>query len=79
MIVEGTSRPAEPPGADLGTRLAGAYAVKYSDRGYEPKADAWEGPGAGGLVVFSPTMAVAWIEFPTDATRFRFPGLDRAH
>lgn len=72
VIVDGTSRPADPPGVDLGARLARAYA-KYSDRGYEPKPDAWEGPGAGGLVVFTPTMAVAWFDFPTDVTRFRFP------
>ncbi len=72
VIVDGTSRPADPPGVDLGARLARAYA-KYRDRGYEPKPDAWEGPGAGGLVVFTPTTAVAWFDFPTDVTRFRFP------
>ncbi len=73
VIVDGTSRPADPPGVDLGARLARAYAAKYRDRGYEPKPDAWEGPGAGGLVLFTPTTAVAWFDFPTDVTRFRFP------
>lgn len=73
VIVDGTSQPADPPGVDLGARLAGAYAAKYRDRGYEPEPDAWEGPGAGGLVVFTPTTAVAWFDFPTDVTRFRFP------
>jgi hypothetical protein len=72
VILDGTSRPADPPGADLGARLAGAYAGKYRDRGYAPEPDAWEGPGAGGLTVFTPTMAVAWFDFPTDVTRFRF-------
>lgn len=72
-IVDGTSRPADPPSVDLGARLARAYAAKYRDRGYEPKPDAWEGPGAGGLVLFTPTTAVAWFDFPTDVTRFRFP------
>ena len=73
VIVDGTSRPADPPGIDLGTRLAAAYAAKYRDRGYDPEPDAWEGPGAGGLVVFTPTTAFAWFDFPTDVTRFRFP------
>lgn len=72
VIVDGTSQAADPPGIDLGARLAGAYAVKYRDRGYEPKPDAWEGPGAGGLVVFNPTTAIAWFNFPADVTRFRF-------
>lgn len=74
VIVEGTSWPADPPGIDLGARLAAAYAVKYGARGYKPEPDAWQGPGAGGLVMFSPTMAMAWFDFPSDATRFRFPG-----
>lgn len=73
VIVDGTSRPADAPGVDLGARLAHAYGAKYRDRGYEPKPDAWEGPGAGGLAVFTPTTAVAWFDFPTDVTRFRFP------
>lgn len=72
VIVDGTSQPAAPPGAALGTRLAAAFAGKYADRGYEPEADAWEGPGAGGLVRFVPTKALAWFDFPTDVTRFRF-------
>lgn len=73
VIVDGTARPADPPGVELGARLAGAYRAKYRERGYEPKPDAWEGPGAGGLVVFTPAKAIAWFDFPTDITRFRFP------
>ncbi len=72
VIVDGTSQPAEPPGVEFGARLAAAFADKYTDRGYEPKPDAWEGLGAGGLMVFTPTKAVAWFNFPTDVTRFRF-------
>ena len=72
VIVDGMSQPAEPPGVDLGARLAEAYATKYRERGYEPKSDAWEGPGAGGLVMFTPTAAMAWFDFPADVTRFRF-------
>lgn len=72
VIVEGRSTPAAPPGTDLGARLAAAYADKYSDRGYTPEAGAWEGPGAGGLVTFTPSKALAWFDFPNDVTRFRF-------
>jgi Pyridoxamine 5'-phosphate oxidase len=72
VIVDGTSRPASPPGAGLGARLAAAFAEKYADRGYEPEPDAWEGPGAGGLRVLEPVTALAWFDFPGDVTRFRF-------
>ena len=73
VVVDGSSAPATPPGPLLGARLSAAFAAKYAARGYEPAADAWEGPGAGGLSVFTPTKAVAWFDFPNDVTRFRFP------
>jgi hypothetical protein len=72
VVVDGASRPAAPPGVDLGARLAASFADKYADRGYAPEPDAWEGPDAGGLVVFTPAKAVAWFDFPNDVTRFRF-------
>lgn len=72
VIVDGSSQPATPPGLDFGARLAAAFADKYADRGYEPGPDAWEGPAAGGLVVFTPARALAWFDFPNDVTRFRF-------
>jgi len=72
VIVDGTSRPASPPGLELGARLATAFSAKYGDRGHRPAPDAWEGPGAGGLVTFVPGRAVAWFDFPNDVTRFRF-------
>lgn len=62
------------PRPELGGRLATAFADKYRDRGYEPQPDAWEGPHAGGLVVFTATKGLAWFDFPSDVTRFRFPG-----
>jgi len=34
--------------------------------------DAWEGPDAGGLRGFTAVKAMAWFEFPTDVTRYRF-------
>ncbi|MDH3249884.1 MAG: pyridoxamine 5'-phosphate oxidase family protein [Acidimicrobiia bacterium] len=72
VILEGTSRPADPPGLELGARLASEFGRKYGDHGYSPAADSWEGPDAGGLVTFTPDKALAWFEFPKDVTRFRF-------
>lgn len=70
VIVDGTSGPAEPPGLDLGARIAAEVARKYGDRGYAPAADAWQGPDAGGLCRFVPDRALAWFDFPVDVTRF---------
>jgi hypothetical protein len=75
VILEGASLPAKPPGLELGGRLSSAFGAKYGERGYRPEPDAWEGPYAGGLRIFTPGMALAWFDFPTDVTRFRF---DRA-
>jgi hypothetical protein len=72
VIVEGRSVAAAPPGLELGSRLAAEIGAKYGTSGYEPKPDAWEGPNAGGLRVFKPDKAMAWFDFPTDMTRFRF-------
>lgn len=72
VIVDGTSRPAQPPGIEFGQRLAADFARKYGSGGYEPEPDSWEGPHAGGLRVFTPAIALAWFDFPTDVTRFRF-------
>ncbi len=72
VMVEGISEAADPPGPELGARLAIEFARKYADLGYAPEARSWEGPDAGGLRVFTPAKALAWFEFPTDMTRFRF-------
>jgi hypothetical protein len=72
VVVEGTSRPAESPGLELGGRIAAAIGQKYGDKGYTPEPDAWEGEAAGGLVRFTPAKAMAWFDFPNDVTRFRF-------
>ena len=72
VVLEGTSRPADPPGAEQGARLAAEFGRKYADSGYSPAADAWEGDDAGGLAVFTPDKALAWFRFPIDVTRFRF-------
>lgn len=72
VIVEGVSVAADPPGPELGGRLSAEFTAKYGDHGYSPKADAWQGPDAGGLRVFTPVKAMAWFAFPADVTRFRF-------
>ncbi len=71
VIVEGIASPARPPGPEFGARLSAAF-TKYATEGYSPEPDAWEGEHAGGLCVFSPTKALAWVTFPTDVTRFRW-------
>lgn len=72
VTVDGVSGPAPSPGVEFGSRIAAAMSSKYGHRGYSPEADAWEGPDAGGLCRFTPTKALAWFDFPTDATRFTF-------
>lgn len=72
VIVEGTATPASPPGLELGARIAAAFTAKYGEKGYSPEPDAWEGDNAGGLCRFTPAKAMAWFDFPTDVTRFRF-------
>lgn len=72
VMVEGAAGPASPPGLDLGARIAAAFGAKYGAKGYAPEPDAWESPGAGGLLCFTPVKALAWFDFPRDVTRFRF-------
>lgn len=72
VIVEGTAAPADPPGLELGGRIAAEMRRKYGEKGYEPEPDAWEGEASGGLVRFTPVKAMAWFDFPADVTRFRF-------
>ncbi|MGI9606453.1 MAG: pyridoxamine 5'-phosphate oxidase family protein [Acidimicrobiales bacterium] len=73
VIVEGRSEQADPPGAAFGGTLSDAFGEKYGKHGYEPGPDSWDGPDSGGLRVLTPAKAMAWFEFPTDMTRFRFP------
>jgi hypothetical protein len=72
VILEGTGRRADPPGLEVGARIASELGRKYADHGYAPSASAWEGADAGGLLVFTPEKALAWFAFPSDVTRFRF-------
>jgi len=72
VMVEGRSEAAEPPGLELGGRLATEFSAKYAELGYTPEPNSWDGSDAGGLRVFTPVKAMAWFDFPTDVTRFRF-------
>jgi hypothetical protein len=72
VILEGASGPSEPPGPELGARISTSFRRKYEEAGYAPEPDAWEGSGAGGLRRFLPSKAMAWRQFPTDVTRYRF-------
>lgn len=72
VMVEGRSEAATRPGLEVGGRLAAEFSAKYGKLGYSPSPDAWEGTDAGGLRVFTAIKAMAWFEFPTDVTRFRF-------
>lgn len=72
VILEGTAAPSSPISAELGRTLSSMFGVKYGGAGYAPEPDAWSGPDAGGMVVLRPRKALAWFDFPTDVTRFRF-------
>lgn len=72
VILEGTSGPTDAPGPEVGARISEAFRHKYAEAGYKPDPDAWEGPDAGGLCRFVPAKAMAWSQFPTDVTRYRF-------
>ncbi len=72
VIVEGTSGAADPPGLELGGKISAAFIAKYGEKGYSPEPDAWEGPDAGGLMMFTPAKSMAWFDFPNDVTRFTF-------
>ncbi len=71
VIVEGSSRPSEPVTGELGRRISAAMCGKYETLGYAPAPDAWSGQDAGGLSVFEPVKTLAWMDYPTDVTRFR--------
>jgi hypothetical protein len=69
VILEGVSRPAGKPSAELAARLVEAYRAKYAALGYSPSADQWD---EGGLYVFTPRQCIAWSVFNQDPTKFVF-------
>jgi len=56
------------PKRSLTVFLAEESQKKYA---YGPPPEAYEG---GGLFIFQPRLVLAWSQFPTDVTRFQFPG-----
>lgn len=55
------------PERKLAELLSREYSAKYGALGYAPGPDNWDG---GGLFVFTPASALAWTQFPQDATRW---------
>lgn len=64
VILHGEALPLVSPDKELATRLADLSAEKY---GYRPKPEDYEAPGT---FVFTPTVVLAWKQFPKDATRW---------
>jgi len=71
IILEGESRPADKPSAQLAQRLSAAYKAKYAGHGYAPEPDQWD---EGGLYVFTPRQCLAWTVFFENPTKFVFAG-----
>jgi nitroimidazol reductase NimA-like FMN-containing flavoprotein (pyridoxamine 5'-phosphate oxidase superfamily) len=69
VILEGTSAPVGKPPRELAERLVEAYRPKYTEMGYTPTVDQWDG---GGLYVFTPRQCIAWTSFSEDPTKFVF-------
>ena len=67
IILEGVAQPSPRPSAELGTKLAQAYAVKYATLGYTPQPNQWD---QGGLFEIVPDTVLAWTKFTDDPTRF---------
>jgi nitroimidazol reductase NimA-like FMN-containing flavoprotein (pyridoxamine 5'-phosphate oxidase superfamily) len=71
VILEGEARDATKPDRALAERLAEAFTAKYAPtHDYRPGPDQWD---RGGLWVLRPSVAFGWSEFPSTATRWRFP------
>lgn len=70
VILHGDVLEMKSPERSLTVRLSEGSHEKY---GWGPKPEQYE---AGGVQVFLPTMALAWKQFPKDATRWRFPKSD---
>ena len=70
VIVEGEARDVRPD-AVLAARVAEAFGVKYLPK-YDSRPDpaSWD---EGGLYVVHPHVVFGWGQFPTTATRWRFP------
>jgi nitroimidazol reductase NimA-like FMN-containing flavoprotein (pyridoxamine 5'-phosphate oxidase superfamily) len=67
VILHGEAEELRAPEQALRLRLIEASAAKY---GFKPKPEDYDAPGT---FVFRPRMAMAWKQFPKDATRWYFP------
>lgn len=70
IILHGEAHPMAKPDPELIARLIDMSGEKY---GYRPKPEEYGGPGG---FVFSPSVVLAWKQFPKDATRWRFTNAD---
>ncbi len=70
VILEGQGHESGKPSAELGQRLADAFAAKYGEsHDYRPAPDQWD---RGGLWIMRPSKAFGWGEFPKSVTRWIF-------
>ena len=69
VIMDGTSKVAGKPSAELAQILSREYKAKYSNQGYSPEPNQWND---GGLYVFAPRQCLAWTKFAEDPTKFVF-------
>jgi general stress protein 26 len=68
VILEGRARILDgAPERALAEKVAEAYRAKYSDQGYSPTPEQWDG---GGLFIFEPEKGMGWSEFPKNVTRW---------
>lgn len=68
VIVEGEVRLTHPT-SSLASRLAEASNTKYADYGMHNDASSY-----AEVLALHPRRVLAWLSFPTDATRFEFSG-----
>jgi nitroimidazol reductase NimA-like FMN-containing flavoprotein (pyridoxamine 5'-phosphate oxidase superfamily) len=69
VILEGEAHilPGAPDRATA-VPVAAAYTEKYAEAGYSPTPEQWD---QGGLVIFTPSTAMGWTQFPRDVTRWK--------
>jgi hypothetical protein len=68
VIVQGKARDMRGVDRELAAELAAASAAKY---GQAANPEDW---GQEGVYVVEPQVVIAWLNFPKDATRWRFDG-----
>ena len=69
VILEGVCRMLNHPEAELAGLVAQAYREKYTQHGYSPEPDQWDG---GGLFEVIPRKVLACTSFIVNPTRFTF-------